>query len=242
MLNTWQWLVARTTQLALLFPTAFAGGVSRTLLWHKLAVGATTSLYMKSMALACVPAPITPIQTVSISIWTKGQELYLLVSTHVLYILHHTETALCSWQRKAAKGLTHFPTGGFEDEAKSQQRSEKAKRKCHCYLVGLQGSDSSQTTETLVLKRYSISLFHILTFLQCRTWFCSHLAVHEQGLRYEIKLTKHLLLDNITTQSWTLRKCSIANNKNQNSQKRTWIQRTPYMWLWSSPWIRNVPF
>ncbi len=80
----------------------------------------------------------------SISIWTKGQELYLILSTHVLYILHHTETALCSWQHKAAKGLTHFPTGGFEDEAKSQQRSEKAKWKCHCYLVGLQGSDSSQ--------------------------------------------------------------------------------------------------
>lgn len=104
------------------------------------------------MALALVPAPITPIQTMSISIWTNGQDLYLLLSTHVLYIHHHTEPALSCWQDKAVKGLTHFPTGGIEDGAKSQQRSEKVKRKCHSYLVGLLGSDSSETTQPFGFK------------------------------------------------------------------------------------------
>lgn len=52
----------------------------------------------------------------------------------------------------------HFPTGGFEDEAKSQQRSEEAERKCHCHLLEMQSSDFSQTKESLVLKCYSISL------------------------------------------------------------------------------------
>lgn len=80
------------------------------------------------------------------------QDLYLLPSTHVLYIRHHTETEPGSWQRKGAKGLTHFPTGGIEDGAKSQQRSEKVKRKCHPYLVGLLGSDSSRTAELVGFK------------------------------------------------------------------------------------------
>lgn len=50
-------------------PPALAGGVSRILLWRKLAVGETTSLYMKAVALARVPVPITPIQAMSISMW-----------------------------------------------------------------------------------------------------------------------------------------------------------------------------
>lgn len=72
MRDTWQWLVARATQLARLPPTVLARGVSRTLLWRELAVGVTTSLYMKAMALAHVSVLITPIQTMSISIWTEG--------------------------------------------------------------------------------------------------------------------------------------------------------------------------
>lgn len=46
----------------------------------------------------------------------------------------------------------HFPTGVFEDEAKSQLRSEKAKRKCHYYLPELQGSDSRKNYRALGFK------------------------------------------------------------------------------------------
>lgn len=143
--DTWKQLIATTSQLAFLFLLLFAGSVSGILLWRKLAVAETTSLYMKAVALAKIPVPITPIQAMSISMWAGGQELYLFLRTHVLYMCNHTSAASCSWQRQAAKGLMYSPTGGFEDEAKSQQSDWKAKRKCHCYLVGLRGTDSSQT-------------------------------------------------------------------------------------------------
>lgn len=55
-----------------------------------------------------------------------------------------------------------FSTGGFEDETKFQQRADKAKRKCHCYLGGFQGSDSSQAAEALDFKCCNISVFLIL--------------------------------------------------------------------------------
>lgn len=178
MFDTWQWLMARTTQLALLLPTELTGGVCRTPLWRKLAVGATTSLYMKAMALACIPAPITPIKTMSISIWTKGQELYLLFSTCVLCIHQHTETASCSWQHKAAKGLTPFPTGRVWkwSQIPAEERESKKVSLLSCGIARLR-----QAPEPVVLKCYDISLVLILTSLQCHTWFCSHLAVHMQG-------------------------------------------------------------
>lgn len=101
----------------------------------------------------------------------RGKSSTFLVSTHVLYIHNLPETAACSCRHKAAKGMTPFPTGGFEDETKCRQRGEKAKRKCHCYLVGLQGSDSSQTAEALDLKCYSISLFLIRNFPSFADYF-----------------------------------------------------------------------
>lgn len=63
----------------------------------------------------------------SISIWTKGRELHPLLSTDVLDIRHPTENSFMLLQ--AAKGLMRFSTGGLEDEAKSQQKSEEAKRR-----------------------------------------------------------------------------------------------------------------
>ena len=91
---------------------SLTGGISRTLLWSKLADGATTSLDMKAVAPAHVTAPVTLIQTMSIGIWTEGPELHLLIGTHVLCIHRHTEIALGFCQNKAGRGTIHLPTGG----------------------------------------------------------------------------------------------------------------------------------
>lgn len=73
--DTWQWLVASSTQLATLLPTELAIGVCRTPLRRKLAASMTTSLYTKATASASFQAPITAIRTMSMSSRTDGQEL-----------------------------------------------------------------------------------------------------------------------------------------------------------------------
>lgn len=153
--DTWQWLMARRAQLAPLLPPELADGVSWTPLWRKLAIGATTSLYMKAMALACVPASITPIQTTSISIWTHSNShegCTFLLSTHVLY---SRWSALCSWQSNAEQErcFSHRKVWRWSQIPGEERASRE---KSHWYLVGCQSSDSSQTAEPLVLKYHSL--------------------------------------------------------------------------------------
>lgn len=216
MLDTWQWLMARATQLALLFPAALAGGISRTLLWRKLAVGATTSLYMKATALAHVLAPITSIQTMSISIWTKGQELYLLLGTHVLYIQNHTETALCSCQHKAAKGMTHFPTGGFEDEAKSREGKEEVSL-LSCGIAQLRLKSNCRNLGFKILQYFILSysnvprVWHIILLSpdspreEDRSCFTVLCVLSEMNYIFPIGQSK----------LWSFKNGSIRNNEKQ---------------------------
>lgn len=130
-------------------PPALAGGVSRILLWRKLAVGETTSLYMKAVALARVPVPITPIQAMSISMWAgmegRGDKSCTFSWVHMYLHVQSYFSSIVFLAASSCEGIDVFPNRGFEDEAKSQQRDWKAKRKCHCYLVSLQRTDSSQT-------------------------------------------------------------------------------------------------
>lgn len=134
--DTWQWLMARNTQLAAsslprlpppsLEPCCDASWHMAQQLqctrkpwpWH-------TSEHLLHGSEQC-PSASGP----------RGQELHLLIITHVFHIYHQTERAPSSCQLKAVRGRSHLPTGDFEDEANSRQRCAKAERKCHCYLVG----------------------------------------------------------------------------------------------------------
>lgn len=124
-LNTWQWLMASGTQLATLLPTELAIGVCRTPLWRKLAASVTTSLYMKSHGLGELPNAYYKVPN---NVYQQPDR-WPRVVTFIHYMCTLLPPACCSWQHKAAKGLTPLPFGIFWKMEPNPRRAVQRQKK-----------------------------------------------------------------------------------------------------------------